>query len=100
MWISWKFLETKKIDSLSHTNEILGAYVTCGARLQLYSYLETLNIKALYCDTDSVFYVQPKSDFPLMDCGDNLGAMVNELRQDEHIEEFVAAGPKTMPTKL
>jgi len=30
--------------------------------MQLYRYLDTLQDKALYCDTDSVVYVQPKDE--------------------------------------
>ena len=62
--------------------------------MQLYRYLDTLQDKALYCDTDSVIYVQPKGEPPLIETGDNLGAMTSELKPDEYIAEFVGAGPK------
>jgi len=34
VWASWRFIE-KKIPSLRHTNEVIGDYVTSGARLHL-----------------------------------------------------------------
>jgi hypothetical protein len=42
---------------LRHTNEVIGAYVTTGARLKLYTYLDSLEERAIYCDIDSVIYV-------------------------------------------
>ena len=41
-----------------HTNVVIAAYVTAHARLVLYSYLERLGERTLYCDTDSVIYKQ------------------------------------------
>ena len=38
------------------TNVIIASYVTTQARLELYSYLEQLKERALFCDTDSVIY--------------------------------------------
>ena len=39
-----------------NTNVIIASYVTTHVRLELYSYLEQLKDRALYCDTDSVIY--------------------------------------------
>jgi len=39
-WASWRFMAEEEIPSLRHTNEVIGAYVTAGARLHLYSYLD------------------------------------------------------------
>jgi hypothetical protein len=72
----------------------VGAYVTAGGRLQLYRYLDKLQDKALYCDTDSVIYVQPKREPPLIETGDSLGAMTSELKPGVYNAEFVGAGPK------
>ena len=36
---SWRLIEEEKIPNLRYTNEVIGAYVTAGARLHLYSYL-------------------------------------------------------------
>ncbi|XP_044597352.1 uncharacterized protein LOC123273932 [Cotesia glomerata] len=39
------------------TNVVIAAYTTAQARLKLYSYLENLGKRVLYCDTDSCIYV-------------------------------------------
>lgn len=39
------------IDVLPNTSVVIAAYVTCQARLKLYSYLEQLKERALYMDT-------------------------------------------------
>jgi len=38
--IRWKYGEEKDVPNLHHTNELIGAYVTTGARIQLYRYLD------------------------------------------------------------
>jgi hypothetical protein len=55
VWASWRFIAEEKKPRLRHTNEVLGAYVTSSAGVHLYSYLDHLQEKALYCNTDSVF---------------------------------------------
>lgn len=42
---------TDFVDVLPNTSVVIAAYVTCQARLKLYSYLEKLNERALYMDT-------------------------------------------------
>ena len=89
----------EEIPSFRHTNEAIGAYVTDGARLLLYSYLDRRQERAIYWNTDSVVYVQPREGLALVETGDNLGAMTSEIRPSEFIEEFVSGGPKTIPTR-
>ena len=62
VWISWKHSAEEHVPNLRHTNEVIGAYVTAGARMQLYRYLDRLGEKAFYCDTDSVIYIKPKHE--------------------------------------
>jgi hypothetical protein len=52
-WISWQFSSEECVPSLRHTNEFIGAFVTAGARIHINSYLNRLQDKAIYCDTDS-----------------------------------------------
>ena len=80
--------------SLRHTNEVIGAFVTAEARIHLYSYLDRLQDKAIYCDTDSVLYIQQVGEPALVKTGDNLGEMTSELQPNEIISEVVCAGPK------
>jgi len=62
---------------LPHTNEEIASFVTAGARLHLYGYLDKLKEHALYCDTDSVIFVQPRDEASLVKTGDCLGAMMS-----------------------
>jgi hypothetical protein len=84
VWASCTFTEEEKATSLRHTNDVLGSYVTAGAALRLYSYLDELQKRALYCDTDSVLYVH-RNEQPLITCADNLGYMVCELGPSKYI---------------
>jgi hypothetical protein len=68
--------------------------VTAGACIHLYFYLHRLQDKAIYCNTDSVIYVQPKDKPPFVETGDKLDAMTSELKSNEIICEVVCAGPK------
>jgi len=86
------------VPSLSHTNEVIGAYVTAGARIHLYNYLNGLKHKAIYTDTDFVIHI-PRNEPSLIETGDNLGQMTLELKPDEIISEVVCASPKIMRTK-
>jgi len=54
VWISWKHSAEEHVPNLRHTNEVIGAYVTAGARIHLYRYLHRLGERAIYCATDSV----------------------------------------------
>ena len=94
VWISWQFSSEERVPSLRHTNEVIGAFVTAGARIHLYSYLNRLQDKAIYCDTDSALYIQPADEPALVETGDNLGQMTLEVKANEIISEVVCAGPK------
>ena len=43
--------------NVRHTKECVGAYVTCGGRMQLYTYLHRLGVRLMYCDTVSAIFV-------------------------------------------
>jgi hypothetical protein len=93
-WISWQHADETDVPILRHTNDVIGSFVTAGARLHLYSYLDKLKEHALYCDTDSVIFSQPRDDAALVKTGDCLGDMTSELKPCEYISEFVCGGPK------
>jgi hypothetical protein len=90
----WRYSDEEQVPNLKHTNDVMGAYVTAGARLSLYHFLEKVQENALYCDTDSIIYLQKKSEPPTIECGDNLGDMQDELKPGEYNEKFVSGGPK------
>lgn len=74
---------------------VIAAYTTAQARLKLYSYLEALGPRALYCDTDSVIYVtknEPNEYEPPV--GQLLGDLTDELDNGCYIKSFVSGGPK------
>jgi hypothetical protein len=100
VWASWRFIAEEKIPSLRHTKDVLGAYVTSSARIHLYCYLDRLEEKALCCDTDSVFHIQIMDEPMLIECGDRLGDMTDELKPGEYIREFVSADPKNYAYKI
>jgi hypothetical protein len=99
-WSSWRYTDEENIPILRHTNEVIGAFVTACAHLHLYSCLDRLQEKPLYCNTDSVFYVQRENEPALIPCGDKLGDMVSELQPGEHVTEFVSAGVKNYAYKI
>jgi len=77
VWISWQYSADERVPSLRHTNEVIGAYVTTGARIHLYGFLDKLQEKAIYTDTDSVIFIQPGQEKKptLIETSDNLGKM-------------------------
>jgi len=99
VWASFRFVAEEVIPCLRHTKEVEGAYVTAGARLYLYTFLDRLQERAIYCDTDSVVYVQPREEPALVETGDNLGAMTSELKPSEYMEEFVSGRHKNYAYK-
>ena len=80
IWISWKHSAEKHVSNLRHKNDGVAAYVTTDVRIHLYHYLDRLGERAIYCDRDSVIYIQPKDNPGLIETGDNLGDMTSELR--------------------
>ena len=92
--------EEENMPFLRHTNEVIGSYVTTGARLKLYTFLDALKEKAIYCDTDSVIYIQNRGQPPAVSCGDKLGDLTNELGRDDYIEDFVSGGSKDYALKI
>ena len=94
-WASCRFMVEEQIPSLRHTNEVIGAYVTTGARLHLYSYLSRLQEMVVYCDTDSIIFVQPRNEHALVEIADNYEVRTSEFRPSRFIEEYISGGPIT-----
>ncbi|TWW56103.1 hypothetical protein D4764_08G0000900 [Takifugu flavidus] len=72
---------------------MFSAFTTAHARLKLYSYLEKLQDRVFYIDTDSLIYLVKEGEKPL-ELGNYLGDLTDELDGDS-IQEFAAAGPKS-----
>ena len=80
------------IETSGRTNVIIAAYTTAQARLELYSYLEPLDSRTIYADTDSVvFTVKPGEWEPPLDAF--LGGMT-DVCPGQSIVSFVTGGPK------
>ena len=96
VWISWKFSENN-VTAGKNVNVAVAAYVTTQARLKLYEYLSKLGDSVLYCDTDSVIYIQNVNEPPKVETGYYLWDLTDQLKvfgSGSYIEEFVSGGPK------
>ncbi|CAH0553368.1 unnamed protein product [Brassicogethes aeneus] len=81
---------------LTTVNVAVAAYTTAMARLELYSYLEKLDRRVLYFDTDSIIFTHKEGDW-LPPVGDYLGMLTDEITEygpGSKITEFVSGGPK------
>ena len=86
------------IEQSGKVNVIIAAYTTAQARLKLYSYLEQLDRRAVYADTDSVVFLSRPGEWePPLDC--YLGGMTDEVAENE-IDTFVTGGPKNYAYRL
>lgn len=117
------------VQVLGNTNTVIAAYTTAQARLKLYSYIEKLQDRTLYFDTDSIVYLDRENDSYHPSTGNFLGmeskniylssyevfkqtrlnslisgCMTDELEKDygqgSFITEFVSGGPKYACLKL
>jgi len=93
VWLTWKRGAEEAVPSLRHTNEVIGAYVTAGARIHLIRYQDKLRENAIYYDTHSVIHIQPRDDPALIETGEKLEGMTSELRPFEFIQNFASGGP-------
>ena len=95
VWISWTHAAEEHVPSLRHRSSRHHR-----ARIHLYRYLDRPQEKAIYCDTDSVIYIQPRDEPKLIETGDRLGIMTYELRPTECVSEFVSGVPKNYSLKI
>ena len=81
------------------TNEIIGIFTTSLARLHLLQVLNKIGRNTLYYDTDSVIFVEQNGE-QVVETGDLLGQLTDELKQDTYIKTFLSTGPKSYSYKL
>ena len=96
--VSYK-LDQEFDDGNDTINVAIASFVTCHARLHLYSELNRIQERVLYFDTDSIIYLTRENDVYEPETGVYLGEFTNELDKDEYITEFVCAGPKNYAYK-
>lgn len=100
--VQWRVAD-EYVQPAPNTNIFIAAYTTAQARLKLYSYLEELDDRVLYFDTDSIIYISKDGEYN-PPTGSYLGDMTDELEKDygknSYIDEFVSAGPKNYAYKV
>ena len=99
-WIAWRHSDETNAPMLRHTNDVIASFVTASGRMKFYSYLDTLQTRALYTDTESMIFIHPRDGVILVNTGDCLGDMTSELKPCEYISEFVCGGPKNYAYQL
>ncbi|CAC5379378.1 unnamed protein product [Mytilus coruscus] len=90
--------QSQCVEETGRTNEVIAAYTTTQARLEIYKYLESLEERTLYCDTDSIIFSSRPGDW-MPNTGDYLGALTDETPNNT-IECFITGGPKNYGFKL
>lgn len=81
----------------SYVNVVLVAYTTALARIHLYGYLDKLQERCLYYDTDSVIFTCDENE-ECLPLGDNLGDLTDEVREfgeNSYISEAVFSSEKS-----
>lgn len=84
-------LQDEFVEVLANTNAVIAAYTTAQARLKLYSYIERLQERVLYMDTDSLIYVDRPQDQYHPNIGNYLGTrciFLAQLLLAEHYLSF------------
>lgn len=80
-----------------NVNVVIAAYTTAHARIHLYKYLDHLQERAIYHDTDSVIFIKKENDSTLP-LGDYLGDLTDEIAEygeNSFIEEVVISSEKS-----
>ncbi|XP_044005559.1 uncharacterized protein LOC122850483 [Aphidius gifuensis] len=91
LFVNWKYVEScDRTDS--STNPVLGAFTTAHARLELYKYLDKVQSRVLYVDTDSINFISENENDKLP-LGNYLGDLTDEL-DGGYIKTFISGGPK------
>ena len=96
-------LQNSVISNSPTTNVVIAAFTMAQARLELFKYLHTLRPRALYYDTDLVYFSREASgEHDLLTCM-ALGELTDELASNGsgmYITSFLSGGPKFYAYKL
>ena len=76
------------MNNIPHPHEVIGVYVTAGARIHLYRFLDRLQENANYCDTDSLILIQMIGEPCPIATRDKQGVMQSKIKSSELIIEF------------
>lgn len=96
IYVSWRMRQEAVVPS--PITNVIAAYTTAQARLKLYEYLECLDRRVLYYNTDFCIYVSTGNPNEYESfTGNFLGNMTDKLESYGHgsyIEKFVSGDPK------
>ena len=76
-WVSWKYSE-ENVAAGKNVKVAVASNLTTQAQLKLYEYVSKLGKSVLYCDTDSVIYIQKDNNPPISKQGNILGDLTDE----------------------
>ena len=101
MLLNWHFVEDYKSKPKNYLASI-AAFVTAYARLELYDKMDLIEANSpgslLYHDTDSIIYVQQEGEKSVVECGEFLGELTDEIIKEygegSRCVKFCALGPK------
>lgn len=106
--VSWKYLNTDDTDFTGQANNesvSTGVYTTALARIKLYRELEQIDPQCLlYCDTDSIIYVEKPDSNYVPKIGTCIGDLTDEITAKfgptAYAGEFVSTAPKTYALRI
>ena len=103
IYVNWCYKD-EALEPSPLVSVVVAAYTTALARLKLFSFLEQLDERVLYYDTDSIIYVsRDGSNEYEPPTGPFLGDLTDELAgygPGTHITSFISGGPKFYGYKL
>jgi hypothetical protein len=95
--------KTDFVSAHARYNIVLSLFTTAAARLKLYEYMDTIvstpGCRLLYTDTDSVFFLYPRTQGCPIQCGALLGEMSNQY-PDHEILAYYSTGSKSYALKM
>ena len=75
-------------------NLVYGIFTTSIARVRLLKYLQKTDRRTIYTDTDSIIFKE-KIGETILEVGDLMGDLSDELPSNQHISSFCSTGPKS-----
>lgn len=103
--VQWKINHEEDQNVSKDVCVLAGAYTTTSARLMLFNELIQLQDEILYCDTDSLIYVEKDGGESKYrpNIGPAVGQLTDEILEygpDAYISEYVCVGPKSYALKI
>ena len=93
LYVDWQNIQDA-VEASPNTNVVIATYTRAHARLKLYTYLEKLDRRVLYFDTNSRIFACKESDDYTPHMGSLLSDVTNELDPNVNIDTFLSGGPK------